>query len=567
MVTLVSTAIFILGLFFSFVLDSDFFSLEVKTVSIVDDGVKISGLLYYPSYASAWNPCPSVVLAHGIGGSKEMMSGIGLELSKRGFVALCIDLLGHGGSSGSVREGADDPSLGVLSALKYVRSQPFVNSSAVGLVGHSLGAGAVRAAFVSDSEIDASVLIAGGIGIAASGSSYGVLNSTFPKNLLVVIGKYDVLFNLTELTNNELLSPFGAQEEVIPGLLYGNFSSGTARKLVVPLTTHLFEPVDPVVVSEIVWWMQCTFTSEVFVSRTNLGLTYFQRDIAILVSLTSFLMFVLLAFDHFLRKIGMNPEKAAFKVENAVFGRWKTYTLWAVIELALLLPMFYVGYAVSFPPLVFGASIAWWVLSVGTVGVILLTGLPRLFPRAKFDVKSILKKRFDLRCMVLVLFLFVFMVAVVTISELTLNVNFRILTPVLRSFTSASRVFAFFEFLPFFLIYFFVEGIYLHELASIRQENTDSLSSLLDCVKAAFGKVLPFIAVLCVHYLPAVLLGVWLFPVFIGFILEFLFLITPIFFITTVCSWWFYRKTGNVWTGAVFNSLLISWMASTIFPF
>jgi len=566
-VTVASVAIFILSLFFSFALNSNFSSLEVKTVSIVDGGVKISGLLYCPDYASAWNPRPTIVLAHGIGGSKEMMSGIGLELSKRGFVALCIDLLGHGGSSGSVREGANDPSLGVLSALKYIRSQPFVNPSAVGLVGHSLGAGAIRAAFVSDSEIDASVLIAGGIGDVAADSSYGVLNSTFPKNLLVIIGKYDVLFNLTELTNNELLSPFGAKEEVIPGLLYGSFSSGTARKLVVPLTTHLFEPVDPVVVSEIVWWMQETFTSEVFVSRTNLDLTYFQRDIAVLVSLASFLIIVLLAFDHLLRKSGLNPEKVAFKVEHAVFGKWKTFMIWAVIELTLLLPMFYAGYIISFPPLVFGASIAWWALSVGTIGLILLAKLLPRFPRAKFKLKSIFQKRFDWKYMALVLCLFVFMVAVVTLSELTFNINFRIVTPVLRSFTSTSRVFAFSEFFPFFLAYFFAEGMYLHELAGMSQENIESLSSFLNCGKVAFGKVLPFITVLCVHYLPAVLFGIWLFPRFVGFILEFFWLITPIFFITTVCSWWFYRKTGNVWTGAVFNSLLIGWVASTVFPF
>lgn len=121
--------------------------MEVKTVSIMDGGVELSGLLYLPINASAQNPCPAVVLAHGISGSKEMMSGIELELSKHGFVVLCLDLFGHGGSGGSVRQGTDDPSFGVLSALKYIRSQPFVNSSAIGLVGHSLGAGGSSGSF------------------------------------------------------------------------------------------------------------------------------------------------------------------------------------------------------------------------------------------------------------------------------------------------------------------------------------------------------------------------------------------------------------------------------------
>jgi dienelactone hydrolase len=256
----VLVSVFLSGVFVYVVLDSDFGGLEVKTVLIVDGGRELSGLLYRPVFASALSPVPGVVLAHGIGGCKEMMSGIGLELARHGFVALCLDLLGHGGSGGKVAEGADEPSFGVLSAVQYLRSQSFVNASAIGLVGHSLGGGAVRATFVEDSRILASVLVAGGVGNVSEGPAYGILTPSFPKNLLVIVGKYDVLFNLTQLEAEELPPVFGTQERVVPLVLYGSFSSQTARKLVVPATTHLFEPLDSGVVSEIVVWMERSFT-------------------------------------------------------------------------------------------------------------------------------------------------------------------------------------------------------------------------------------------------------------------------------------------------------------------
>ncbi len=158
-----------------------------------------------------------------------MMSSLGLELARRGFVVLCLDLLGHGQSGGTVQDGVNEPSFGVTAAVQYLKAQPFVNSSAIGLIGHSLGGGAVRAAAAEDGQIEAVVLIAGGLGDVAQGPEYGTLNSTFPKNLLVIVGKYDVLFNLTDLAAKVLPSAFGTNQTVVPNVLYGGFESQTAR--------------------------------------------------------------------------------------------------------------------------------------------------------------------------------------------------------------------------------------------------------------------------------------------------------------------------------------------------
>jgi hypothetical protein len=48
---------------------------------------------------------------------------------------------------------------------------------------------------------------------------------------------------------------------------------------------------------------------------------------------------------------------------------------------------------------------------------------------------------------------------------------------------------------------------------------------------------------------------------------EFLWLMTPIFAITTFCSIYLYRRTGSLTAGAVFNTLMLAWIAAVVFPF
>ncbi len=433
-------------------LDSDFGKLEVKTISITDDNKELSGLLYRPDSASAENPSAAVVIAHGIGGSKEMMSSLGLELGRRGFVALCLDLFGHGKSGGTVEDGRNEPSFGVLTAVQYLESQRFVNSSAIGLVGHSLGGGAMRAAVAHDSQIDALVLIAGGLGDIAEGQEYGVLNSTFPKNLLVVVGKYDVLFNLTELASEKLPPVFATQQGVVPGVLYGSFKSQTDRKLVTPTTTHLFEPVDPTVILETIAWMENALkTTQSQEAELNTNLIYVQREAAILTVIVGLFGIVFLAFFPIANIVRAEPQHDMLKREYDTLGYWRTYVVWGALNLALFVPMFFVGFIIPFPPLIFGASIAWWMLAVGLIGLLLAAkNLPRLF-ETKIRLREALAGAFGRKELSIAVVAFLVLFAVANLLEAMLNINLRIVSPIFRGFSSGRRIFAFLTFVPFFL--------------------------------------------------------------------------------------------------------------------
>ena len=59
----------------------------------------MEGLLYTPRGCDAENPCPVIVTTHGYLNSKEMQDAPAIELSKRGYIVLALDMYDHGEST------------------------------------------------------------------------------------------------------------------------------------------------------------------------------------------------------------------------------------------------------------------------------------------------------------------------------------------------------------------------------------------------------------------------------------------------------------------------------------
>jgi len=560
---IVLAAVFITGTAAAFLINNDFGKLEVKTFRIPDGDHYISGTLYRPRAATEENPMPAVVLVHGISSAKESMSSIALELARRGFVALSIDVVGHGDSGG--RLGATgDPSLGAIAALKYVETLPYVDASSLGLVGHSLGAGAVRAA-AAHREVKATVLIAGGLGgMASSLLEYGVLNTTFPRNLLVAIGRQDVLFNLKQVAGEWLPPVFGVQE-VSPGRLYGDFNSGTARKLVAPATTHLLEPLDPTIVSETVVWMGSALKpSEA--SRIGLleeGLTYPYRETMMLLSVFSLVGLTFPVSTFILLK---PPSRKAAGVGHGSLKDWKIMVIWGVLSIALLLPTFLLGFSLAFPPVLFGSSIAWWMLMVAITGILLILFVIPRFSGVRLRMRTLMSGSFTWQEASAAISLFLMLYVIVYLIDLLLGMNLWIFVPIFKVLRTATRITLFLTFIPFFLVFFYVEGIYLHVL---RGESRESgfLTEALAMGRTIGIKIAPYILIMGLQYIPMFLLEVKPLTSFLGFLIEFLPLITLQFTISTACSWWLHRLTSSIGMGTVFNALLFAWISAGVFPF
>ena len=89
-----------------------------------DNGLTQSGLLYVPSSATAAKPAPAVLASHGYINTREMQSPFAIELARRGFVVLAMDMTGHGYSERRGRgQGRRRPGGAALPAEPAVRRQ------------------------------------------------------------------------------------------------------------------------------------------------------------------------------------------------------------------------------------------------------------------------------------------------------------------------------------------------------------------------------------------------------------------------------------------------------------
>jgi len=118
-------------------------------------------------------------------------------------------------------------------------------------------------------------------------------------------------------------------------------------------------------------------------------------------------------------------------------------------------------------------------------------------------------------------------------------------------------------FMPFYLIYFAVEGLFLH----VYRERQMAGSAAGSLMRTIMLKLAPYLAILTVQYLPMFAANYRLLPSYIGFFIEFIWVIVPLLLISTFISWWLYRYTGRIWAGIVLNTLLFAWASAGLFPF
>jgi hypothetical protein len=110
------------------------------------NGQWVSADLYRPRTATAENPAPLVVVVPGFQRSREALSNVAIELSRRGIVAISIDPYAQGRSSSSLsRMAATTEGYGMFAVVEYAASTPnlnYIDQSRIGATGHSAGGNA-----------------------------------------------------------------------------------------------------------------------------------------------------------------------------------------------------------------------------------------------------------------------------------------------------------------------------------------------------------------------------------------------------------------------------------------
>jgi len=146
-VLIIGLVVLILGSVLAQTFNTSMYSVKVDRIYFDTESGTLSGLLYMPKDASASNPKPTLVTTHGYLNSAEMQDAPAIEMSRRGYVVLALDMYDHGHSKGNAEHTGSFLSFwptSILDAVTYMYQQPYVlkdeaGNGIIAVSGHSMG--------------------------------------------------------------------------------------------------------------------------------------------------------------------------------------------------------------------------------------------------------------------------------------------------------------------------------------------------------------------------------------------------------------------------------------------
>lgn len=202
--------------------------------------VLIAGSIPAHVYLPDVQRAPIVIVAHGFTTNKEMMQSLAYSLVRDGFAVVAFDFRGHGQNDTAFDNNRlqEDMEQVVDFAKRMNEKMPEafgrrpkeVDTRRIALMGHSMGGGAVVDYAFGDSDIAATVPIAG---VGAD------VNARRPKNLFIIYAEHDPP-ELHHAARQMLEDSTEEEQRPEADTTYGSFRRGSARRMsMVERTDHI----------------------------------------------------------------------------------------------------------------------------------------------------------------------------------------------------------------------------------------------------------------------------------------------------------------------------------------
>ncbi|WP_051189054.1 alpha/beta hydrolase family protein [Halalkalibacillus halophilus] len=563
---IISMVIILIGSFVAYQVQTDGGEMEISDLRFTgEDGIVHSAQMYKPANFNPEEEYPTIVNTHGYINSREAQAPFSIELAKRGYVVLTMDMTGHGYSE----QFASDLSRGMTSGLLYAHNLPFVDNDQVGLAGHSMGGwSALHAATTNPDLVNSVFQISSSTETFGSGEvtadtafNYGILFSEYDEFALTMWG---VPKASDVNTSEKMLKVFGVDEPVEQEVVYGSFDDQSARVFYAPPVIHPGTHWSNESIGHVIEFMDQAMPAPTPIDASDQS--WKAKELSTLVALIGAIMLLIALLGNLLRApffsslVRSMPES---KAEPTMIG-WIIGALIATIIPAATFIYFQElgqGWLPAGEVLRqnITTGLAVWAILNAVIAAALLTifhfrnknngGTMQNYGLI-LDGKSLGKS------VVYALTVVGLLYVTVSAAALFFGIDFRIWVMAFKPMSLTQFGLVLTYFIPF-LIFFLVNGVILHGQLRLKDSSSEK-KTFWKWFSANFAiNALGIVGLLVIQYVTLFSTGelLWAKPLLTIVAYQFVFVNLIVAFVST----FLFRKTGTIYAAALVNAFLITW--------
>ncbi len=590
--------LFILS-FLSFLVQSDFGNVNVKSHTLYSSNNQyVVYDLYKPSSASKENKAPFIVVVPGFQRSKEALSNIAIELSRRGNVVALIDPYAQGMSSSSLsRRAATTEGYGMFALIDTVSKGnlfDFVDTDKMASTGHSMGGNAaIRGANYFGREAIRenkksklhSVYVSGYVLTLTEkvledvrsnvGVSYAFYDEGAFRNELQGWDAGNMKIAPEALrTVNSILDENQKIDVIELEKFYGEIDKNTARVIYNERLLHPFQPYNNIATANQLIYFDKVFNSDMKLDPYD-QIWQWKELFTLLSMITSLIMIIpltrfLLKLNFFCELVKEVPKPLPIQNRKGKVVFWSIFIIGATVACMTFIPMVDIAKIIFqkasnreltwFFPQRMNNSVMLWATFNGVFGAILFFGSYHLFGRKagiKKDSWGIKITTIEiLKTFLLGLLVFLIYYGTLNVIHFIFHVDYRFWFMGVRIF-QPQMLLVLAMYFPFFFLFFLSNSLRVNGAMRF-QNQPEWISRLVAGLANSSGLIMIIVIQYFVFFYTGSVFWTtnWL-------SVNLLFGIVPMMFFLPYFNRVFFEMTGRIYLGPVITCLIFIMILST----
>ena len=592
-------AILLLSSLFASQIQSNFGKTNISLERLdTGEGQYIYYDLYKPETATELTKAPFIAIIPGFQRSKEALSNVAIELSRRGHVVGLIDPYAQGLSSSSKsRIAATTQGYGMFALIEHIHGSDdylYINKNLLGSTGHSMGGNAAirgadyfgKDAIKNDEEsILHSIYISGYVltlrdeilknARSNIGVSYALYDEGAFRNELKGWDAADMRIAPESLrTVNSIFAENEKLEKVELNKMYGNIDNRTARIIFNEALLHPFQPYNKEAMANQLYYFDEVFNSPIKKDSYD-QMWQFKEFLTLLNMVVSFLLLIpltknLLKISFFSIIVKKIPEPLPVQNRKSKIIFWSLISFSALVACVTFIPMVEVA-KYLFPeaatrnltwffPQRMNNSVMLWALFNGTLGLILfflsyyMFGKKHGAKQNSWGLGITLNELF--RTVILALSIFAIYYLILYVIYALFHIDYRFWFMGVRVF-QPEMLLVLAMYFPFFFVFFFSNSLRVNGAMRFSGQS-ENVSRFIGGLANSGGLILIIIIQYVVFWWTGTVYWTtnWL-------SVNLLFGIVPIMFILPYFNRIFFQITGRVYLGPLVTCLIFIMILST----